>query len=374
MAVEKQLDLRVSHNRQTAGPEYLDMAATTPVSPRVAQVVMHFLTEEFGNAGSRTHAWGLRAADAVVTARAELAGFLSARPDELVFTSGATESDNLAILGLAEHGRSAGRMHLLSSVTEHKAVLAPLRRLAEAGFEVELLSPGSNGRFDADDVLAKVRPDTLLVSLMHVNNETGVIQPVDELARELCHTPTYFHVDAAQSFAKVEPDLLRGPIDMVSFSGHKIGAPKGIGALLVRRRRSGQPPLRPLIVGGGQEGGLRAGTAPVALIMGLLEAARERHEGLEAWTAAAQLRRREILDWAAAQGGIVNGDPSHTAPHIVNVCLPGKPSDSTIAEVADRWAVAAGSACTSAVVEPSHVLLGMGYSPDRAATSVRISW
>lgn len=354
--------------------QYLDMAATTPVSRRVADVVVRYMCEEFGNAGSRTHQWGNNAKKALARAREELAAGFAARPDELVFTSGATESDNLAILGLEDHGRETGSRHILTSATEHKAVLEPARRLESRGFEVEYLQPGHDGRLEAADIVERVRPDTLLVSLMHVNNETGVIQPVAELAQALAETPTLLHVDAAQSFAKVEPDALKAPIDLISISGHKIGAPKGIGALLTRRRRWTRPPLQPLIVGGGQERGLRAGTAPVALIMGLLEAYRERTEHHRQWTSEALAKREELLAWVKDRGGIVNGHPVHAAPHILNASFPGRDAEALILELADRYAIATGSACTSASYQPSHVLTAMGLDEDRTLGALRFSW
>jgi cysteine desulfurase len=355
-------------------PEYLDMAATTPVSKRVADVVVHYMCVEFGNAGSRTHVWGNNAKKAVGRAREEIAAVLGARADELVFTSGATESDNLAILGLADHGRESGRMHILSSATEHKAVLEPLKRLESQGFEVELLRPDRTGRFEAEEVLEHVRADTLLVSLMHVNNETGVIQPVAELAEALRQTDTYLHVDAAQSYAKVEPEALRHPVDLISISGHKIGAPKGIGGLLVRRRRWDRVPLTPLVVGGGQERGLRAGTLPVPLIMGLLEASRERLEHLEHATAKVQKRRGEMLAWAAEAGGIVNGHPIHSAPGILSVTFPGRDAEALILELQEDMAVATGSACTSSQYTASHVLSAMGLSEQDSQASLRFSF
>lgn len=355
-------------------PEYLDMAATTPVSQRVADVVVHYMTEEFGNAGSRTHDWGTRAKRAVGAARDEIAGVVGAKADELVITSGATESNNLAILGLEEHGRAIGRMHLLSSVTEHKAVLEPLKRLESRGFEVELIRPDESGRLSADEVLSRVRPDTLLVSLMQVNNETGVMQPVGEIAESLVRTETLFHVDAAQGFAKVDMQDLRAPIDLISFSGHKIGAPKGIGGLIARRRKWTRPPLTPLFVGGGQERGMRAGTTPVALIMGLLEAVRERLESADAWQVRSLARRAEYLTWVQDRGGIPNGDQRHVAPHILNAAFPGRDAEALILELREEMAIATGSACTSANYEPSHVLIGMGLGEERALSSLRLSW
>ncbi|WP_369055626.1 cysteine desulfurase DndA [Kineococcus terrestris] len=355
-------------------PAYLDMAATTPVSGRVCDVVLTYMRDEFGNAGSRTHDWGNRAKKAVAAARAELATTLAAKPDELIFTSGATESDNIALLGLAAEGERTGRRHILSSATEHKAVLEPLEHLATRGFDVELLRPDATGRFAAQQVLERVRPDTLLVSLMHVNNETGVLQPVVELADALTKTATFLHVDAAQSYGKVAPDDLRAPIDMISISGHKIGAPKGIGALLVRRRGWAKVPLQPLLYGGGQERGLRPGTTPVALIMGLLEAARERHEELAQWTTATTRFRSHLLEVLSPLGMHLNGDPDHSAPHILNISFPHVDSEALIVALRDLAAIATGSACTSTSYTPSHVLSAMGLDKARIDGAIRLSW
>lgn len=352
---------------------YLDMAATTPVSKRVADVVVQYMTEDFGNAGSRTHEWGTTARRAVGRARAGLADMFDVQPDELIFTSGATESNNIAILGLAEEGRRSGRMHIVSSATEHKAVLEPLAHLESKGFEVELLRPGQSGRFDAGDVLSRVRDDTLLVSLMHVNNETGVIQPISEIANALIETPTLFHVDAAQSFAKVQPEVLSGPIDLISLSGHKIGAPKGVGSLVARRRGWSRPPLEPLMYGGGQERRLRPGTVPVALIMGLWEAAQERLDDRE-WAADAAAFGATLKGLVESLRGVVNGDPEHTAPHILNFSLPGVDSEALVLVLADTAGFATGSACTSANYSASHVLTAMELDPDRIDGAVRLSW
>ncbi|MFA7265062.1 MAG: aminotransferase class V-fold PLP-dependent enzyme [Candidatus Nanopelagicales bacterium] len=353
---------------------YLDMAATTPVSKRVADVVVQYMTEDFGNAGSRTHEWGTTAKRAVGRARAGLAEMFDVQPDELIFTSGATESNNIAILGLAEAGRRSGRMHIVSSATEHKAVLEPLAHLESNGFEVELLRPGQTGRFDAGDVLSRVRDDTLLVSLMHVNNETGVIQPISEIANTLIETPTLFHVDAAQSFAKVEPEVLRGPIDLISFSGHKIGAPKGIGGLVIQRRGWEKPPLQPLLFGGGQERALRPGTLPVPLIMGLFEAAKEQVEQPDQGNGSAELFKSTLIEAVQDLGGTINGDTAMSSPYILNFSIPGVDAEAMVIQLASKFGFSTGSACTSTNFTPSHVLGAMGTTESVTARAVRFSW
>ncbi|MFF0870146.1 cysteine desulfurase DndA [Nonomuraea sp. NPDC003560] len=352
---------------------YLDSAATTRVDQRVAEVVYHWMTTEFGNAGSRTHDWGTRAKRAVQQAREQLAGQLAAGPSELIFTSGATESNNIALLGLAPYGESQGRRHIISSTIEHKAVLEPLEHLASRGFEVDLISPGPSGRVSVEAVRERLRDDTLLVSLMHVNNETGVIQPVVELAEQLRETRTYLHVDAAQGFGKLTAEL-RAPIDMISVSGHKIGAPKGVGTLLIRRRGRDTVPLTPLMYGGGQERKLRPGTLPVPLIVGLAKASEIfEKERVRWWDQAAAFRAR-LVDALGKTKVRFNGDQEHVVPHILNLSFEGVDAEALIVQLKELVAVATGSACTSASYTPSHVLRGMGLPDDIAANGLRLSW
>ena len=248
---------------------YLDCNATTPIEPRVRDLVIKFLDAEFGNAGSRTHDYGVRAKRAVQHARAQVATVVQAQPDEVLFTSGATESNNLAIFGLENEGRRSGRRHVITTQIEHKAVLEPLEILEERGFEVVRLPCDPSGWVHPEAVAEALRDDTLLVSVMHVNNESGVIQPIEEVAAVLEDHPAYFHVDAAQGFGKELAALRESRIDLISVSGHKVYGPKGVGALVARRRRFRRAPLKPLFYGGGQERGLRPGTLPVHLIVGL---------------------------------------------------------------------------------------------------------
>ncbi|TDD89526.1 cysteine desulfurase DndA [Actinomadura darangshiensis] len=352
---------------------YLDSAATTRVDPRVAEVVLHWMTTEFGNAGSRTHDWGTRAKRAVQQAREQLAGQLNAGPPELVFTSGATESNNIALLGLAPYGEDQGRRHIISSTIEHKAVLEPLEHLASRGFEIDLISPGPSGRVSAEAVRDRLREDTLLVSLMHVNNETGVIQPVAELAEHLRDTPTYLHVDAAQGFGKLTQDLT-APIDLISVSGHKVGAPKGVGTLLIRRRGRDTLPLTPLMYGGGQERKLRPGTLPVPLIAGLAKAAEIfENEHQQWWERAAAFRARLVEGLGKTQVQF-NGDQEHVVPHILNLSFEGVDAEALIVRLKELVGIATGSACTSASYTPSHVLRSMGLPDDIASNGLRLSW
>ncbi|MFE1411372.1 cysteine desulfurase DndA [Streptomyces sp. NPDC058746] len=353
---------------------YLDVAATTRVDPRVAEVVLHWMTEDFGNAGSRTHEYGARAKKAVQEARMFLASTVGAKTEEVIFTSGATESNNIALLGMAPYGEKTGRKHIVTSAIEHKAVIEPLLHLQEArGFEIDFLEPGTSGRISREAVLEKVRPDTLLVSLMHVNNETGVIQPVAELAQELRQTSTFLHVDAAQGYGKVPQDL-KAPIDLISISGHKVGAPKGVGALVTRRRGWNKAPLEPIMFGGGQERKLRPGTLPVALIMGLYEAAKIFQENRSRWEHDAMQTRERLLAALGKTRFQINGDADHSVPHILNVTFDGLNAEALIVRIKDQVAVATGSACTSASYTPSHVLTAMGLPEEVAANGLRFSW
>ena len=355
-------------------PVYLDCNATTPVEPAVLAEVMHYLSEEYGNAGSRTHAYGQVAKERVQQARVELAAVVGAQPEEVILTSGATESNNLAILGLAAHGERTGRRHIISTQIEHKAVLEPLEALGARGFDITLLPPVAGGWIEAEAVTAAPRPDTLLVSVMAANNETGVIQPIDEIASTLVGHEAFFHVDAAQAFGKVINPLRNRRIDLISASGHKLYAPKGVGALIARRRGFTRPPLTPLMYGGGQERGLRPGTLPVALIAGLGTAARLALQQHEQRTAHNEALKREAVETLASLGASFNGDPDRSLPNAINFSMPEIDSEAAIVALRDLVALSNGSACTAQSYKPSHVLTAAGYSDERIAGAIRLSW
>ena len=355
------------------GPIYLDCNATAPMDPAVREVVLGWLGD-VGNAGSRTHGYGLRARKAVERARDQVAAVVGARPDELVFTSGATESNNLAILGLAPFGEANGRRHVVSTAIEHKAVLEPLDALVARGFEVTLVAPGSDGAVRPEAVRAAVRDDTLLVSVMQVNNETGVRQPVEAVADALEGRGAYLHVDAAQGFGK-ELAVLRSPrIDLVSISSHKVYGPAGIGALVVRRRGFDKVPLACLMRGGGQERGLRPGTLPVALIAGLGAAAERAAAELEARRARCAAVRERALAALRPLGIRIHGALEGSLPHVLNFSVEGVDSEALMVGLRDLVAVSNGSACTSQSYAPSHVLKAMGLPPAEVAGAVRMSW
>jgi cysteine desulfurase len=353
---------------------YLDCAATTPLDPRVLDEVIAYLGEDFGNAGSRTHEFGNRARRAVERARDQVAGVVAASRAEVFFTSGATESNNLALLGLAEFGRAQGRTHVITTRVEHHAVLEPLAELQRRGFDVTYLPVTLGGWVEPEAVRAALRPETLLVSVMQANNETGVLQPVEQIAEVLGAHPAYFHVDAAQGFGKVLAPLQCPRIDLISVSGHKLCAPKGIGALVARRRSGERPPLAPLMFGGGQERGLRPGTLPVALIAGLGKAAELALAEAELRSARAWAFRKRLLAAFSVIGPQVNGDPEQVLPNVVNLSFPGLDAESVMDAWQELAAVSDGAACTSHSATCSHVLAAMGLTGERIEGAVRLSW
>jgi cysteine desulfurase len=352
-------------------PVYLDCAATTPLDPRVREEMLRYYDDAFGNAGSRTHEHGRIARTAVELARDRVAAVVASARGDVIFTSGATESNNLAILGLA-HG-SAARRHVVSTAIEHHAVLEPLDELRRRGFDVTLVAPGRSGAVDADAILASVRPDTLLVSMMQVNNETGVRQPVAEVADRL-GTEAYLHVDAAQGFARELPALRHPRLDLISASAHKINGPKGVGALIVRRRNGRRPGLAPLMFGGGQERGLRPGTLPVPLIAGFGLAAELAMAEAAERDARCRAFRASLLAGLAPLEPIVNGDPDRTVPYILNLAFSGVDAETVIDAWSDLVAISNGAACTSQSYTCSHVLSAMQLPAWQRDGAVRFSW
>ena len=355
-------------------PIYLDCNATTPIEPRVAEVAREYLEDEFGNSGSRTHEYGAKAKSAVARARSAVAELLGAEDDEVIFTSGATESNNLAILGLAEYGLREGKRHLITSAQEHKAVLEPIEKLRSRGFEVTMLSPGVDGLLSAAALKAALRPETLLVSLMHVNNETGVIQQLSEYVEVLRGHPAFFHVDAAQSFGKLVEPLRDKRIDLISASGHKIFAPKGVGVLLARCRDYNEPPLEPLMYGGGQEKGVRPGTLPVHLLTALGEAVKIALKTHDKRLAACEKIKECALKELVAAGGVPNGNQAACIASTLNISFPGLDSEALILQLKDIVAISNGSACTSSNYSFSHVLTSMGLEKERIRGALRLSW
>ena len=351
-------------------PIYLDYSATTPVDPRVAQKMIPYLTDFFGNPASRSHAFGWKAEEAVEEARGHVAALIGADPKEVVWTSGATEGNNLAIKGAAHFYQTKGR-HLVTQKTEHKAVLDTMRELERQGFECTYLDVEPDGRVDIDKLEAALRPDTILVSVMMVNNETGVIQPVAEIG-ELCRRRgIIFHSDAVQAAGKIPIDLATLKVDLLTISAHKMYGPKGIGALYVRRKPRVR--IEPQIHGGGHERGFRSGTLATHQIAGFGEAARLAK--LEMAADAGRIRQLRDRLWrgiASMEEVVVNGDLERRIPGNLNVSFNYVEGESLIMAIKDI-AVSSGSACTSASLEPSYVLRALGRSDELAHSSIRFT-
>jgi len=351
-------------------PIYLDYSATTPVDPRVVEAMIPYLGEIYGNPASRSHAFGWSAEDAVETARGHVAALVGADPREIVWTSGATESNNLAIKGAAHFYASKGK-HLVTVKTEHKAVLDTMRELERTGFEVTYLEPQPDGLISVEQFKAALRPDTSVASVMFVNNEIGVIQDICGLGEACRANGTVFHVDAAQATGKVAIDLATLPVDLMSFSAHKTYGPKGIGALYVRRKPRIR--LEAQMHGGGHERGFRSGTLPTHQIVGMGEAFRIAREEMGTENERVRMLRDRL--WAGLstmQDVYLNGSLEQRVPHNLNVSFAYVEGESLIMAIKDI-AVSSGSACTSASLEPSYVLRALGRSDELAHSSIRFS-
>ena len=351
-------------------PIYLDYAATTPVDPRVAEAMIPWLAEHYGNPASRSHAWGWEAEDAVDNAREQVAALINADAREIIWTSGATESDNLAIKGAAQFYKSRGK-HLITVKTEHKAVLDTMRELERQGFEVSYLDVQDNGLLDLEVLKAAIRPDTILVSVMFVNNEIGVIQDIPAIGALCREKGIIFHVDAAQATGKTPIDVQSLPIDLMSLASHKVYGPKGIGALYVRRKPRIR--LEAQMHGGGHERGMRSGTLATHQIVGMGEAYRLAKAEMEQDREHASKLYQRLLDGLGKiDQSFVNGDTPSRIPHILNMSFNFVEGESLIMGI-KGLAVSSGSACTSASLEPSYVLRALGRSDELAHSSLRMT-
>jgi len=353
---------------------YLDCNATTPTEPEVVEKIKQYLTIDFGNEGSHTHVYGSTAKKAVQEARDQIVDLVNASRNEIIFTSGATESNNIAILGLKDFGIENNKKHIITSSIEHKAVLEPIDELKKQGFEVDIINVDQTGRINPNDIKDKLRDDTLLISIMGVNNETGIIQPIQEISKIIKDHACYLHVDAAQYFGKDNETLKDKRIDLISISGHKIFAPKGIGALITRLRNFNKPPLKPLFFGGGQEAKLRPGTLPVHLIVGLGMAAKIAKKELK----KRQTKNKKIYDQVIKLmnnlGGKLNGDEKYLLGNCVNFSIPTVDAEAFMLTTKDLISISNGSACTSSTYEPSHVIKAMNNNENIIKGAVRISW
>ncbi len=351
-------------------PVYMDNHATTSVDPRVLETMLPYFTEKFGNAASRNHEFGWRAEESVENARGQIARLINANPKEIVFTSGATESDNLAIKGVAEAYRDKGNQ-IITQVTEHKAVLDTCKRLEAVGCHVTYLPVGPDGLVDLADLRNAITPKTILISIMYVNNEIGVIQPIEEIGRIAKEASVLFHVDAVQAVGKMPVDVQKGGIDLLSISAHKLYGPKGAGALYVRRKNP-RVQLGAMIDGGGHERGMRSGTLNVPGIVGLGKACEICQKEMSEESARVSLLRDTLKDLLAK--GLddisINGSLAHRISNNLNVTFGGVDGESLLMGINDV-AVSSGSACTSAAIEPSYVLKAIGVSDDLAHSSIR---
>jgi cysteine desulfurase len=351
-------------------PIYLDNHATTPADPRVVDAMLPYFTEKFGNSASRNHAFGWAAEEAVEIARAQIAKLINASPKEIIFTSGATESNNLAIKGVAEMYREKGN-HIITQVTEHKAVLDTCKRLEKYGYEVTYLPVQKDGRINLDDLRKAITPKTILISIMYANNEIGVVQPIEEIGKIAKEKGVFFHVDGVQAAGKIPVDVQRDGIDLLSISAHKIYGPKGVGALYVRRKNP-RVQLSAIIDGGGHERGMRSGTLNVTGIIGLGKACELCQQEMAAETVKLSRLRDRLKEGIMSKLDecYINGSMEHRLPHNINISFAFVEGESLLMGINDI-AVSSGSACTSATLEPSYVLKALGVGEDLAHTSIR---
>jgi len=351
-------------------PIYMDNHATTPVDPRVLEAMLPYFGEKFGNAASRNHAFGWTAEEAVENARGQIASLVGASPKEIIFTSGATESDNLAIKGVAEMYREKGN-HIITQVIEHKAVLDTCKRLEKYGYEVTYLPVGKDGRVSPDAVRKAITPKTILISIMYANNEIGVVNPIAEIGKIAKEYGVLFHVDGVQAVGKIPVDVQKDNIDLLAISAHKIYGPKGVGALYVRRRNP-RVQLSAIIDGGGHERGMRSGTLNVPGIVGLGKACELCQKEMAEEGARMRRLRERLKDgiFARLDEVFINGSMEHRLPNNLNVSFAYVEGESLLMGINDV-AVSSGSACTSATLEPSYVLKALGVGEDLAHTSIR---
>lgn len=355
---------------------YLDYNASSPIDNRVVDYMVDIYKNTIGNADSRTHDFGDNARVIVENARKQVGLLLDIPPKDVFFTSGATESNNIAIQGLREYAENTGKKHIITTSIEHKAVLETAKYMGKHGYRVDYVFPDQTGRISAEDVIALVNDDTLLVSVMHVNNETGVIQPVKEIGDELADKDVLFHIDATQSCGKLVEELREISYDILSFSSHKMYGPQGIGALVLRRKNYKLPPVKPIMFGGQQEHGISPGTIPVALVGGFgkaCELAAEEYKKDE----EDNMDIKDMLTEMLKKSGIkykINGSVDHCISSTLNIQIEGVSSEALMLTSKEYCSISNGSACTSSSYSPSYVLVAMGMSEDEIDQSIRLSW
>ena len=355
---------------------YLDYNASAPIDCRVLDTMVDVYKNDIGNADSRTHEFGDKARGIVEKARGQVAKLLGVNKDEVFFTSGATESNNIAIQGLFDYANETGKKHIITTAIEHKAVLETVKVMNRKGFEVDIVKPDQSGRVSAKKILDLVRDDTLLVSVMHVNNETGIIQPIKEIGEALAERGVMFHVDATQSCGKLVDEIRKLKYTMLSFSAHKLQGPQGIGVLVLKKRRYKLPPVKPIMYGGQQEKGISPGTIPVALVAGLGKACVIAGNEYKDNLSKAKEIKEEIMGLLEESGldYEINGDQRYCIPTTLNIAIKGVMSEALMISTKQFCGISNGSACTSRSYSLSYVLQAMGLEEERIESSLRISW
>ena len=355
---------------------YLDYNASSPLDQRVLEVMVDVYQNHIGNADSRTHHYGDQARFIVGNARKQVASLLGVAPSEVFFTSGATESNNIALQGLETYARESSKNHIITTSIEHKSVLETVKAFRQKDFDVDIIDPETTGMVDEHKVLMKIHKRTLLVSVMHVNNETGMIQPVQTIGHELAKRNILFHIDATQSCGKLVDEIRNLSYDMLSFSAHKLRGPQGVGVLVLRKKEYKLPPIKPIMYGGQQERGVRPGTITVALVAGCGKACELAEH--EYQSNAKKLRQiKEMMFFLLNNSGVkysLNGDQSNCLDNTLNICFEGVSSEALMVATKQYCGISNGSACTSNNYSPSYVLMAMGMPVDRIESSVRISW
>ena len=354
---------------------YLDYNASAPLRKEVLDVMVDAYTHVIGNADSRTHSFGTTAQKFVQEKRQQIASVLNVDPTDLIFTSGSTESNNMAILGISKWAKENGKTHIITTSMEHKAILEPLRHLEQQGFTVDYVNPGSDGRVAVEDIVSRIQDKTALVSVMYVNSETGIIQPVQELGKILESKGVYFHIDATQALGKLNNEIRHTKYDMMSMTAHKIGGPQGIGAFILKRGKDfKRPPIEPLMYGGPQERGYRPGTTPVALIAGFAEAVRLSEKEHDTMMAKCAAIKENLLQAIQGMDYQINGDPKYCLPTTINISFTGLDAEAAFLCLGDDFAFSNGSACNSAGHKLSYVLEAMGLDQKRRSEAIRLSW
>lgn len=354
---------------------YLDYNASAPILPEVLEVMIDTYRNTPGNADSRTHIYGTNAGKLVQDCRSKIADVLGVDPAEIIFTGGSTESNNTAILGIKDFADKTGKRHIITTAIEHKAVLEPLRHLESKGFSVDYIKPDESGRINAENLLSLIRDDTVLVSTMFVNSETGIIQPVEEIGKALKEKRVLFHVDATQALGKLNDRIRNLDYNMMSIAAHKIGGPQGIGALVLKRdEQYKRPPITPLMYGGHQERGFRPGTTPVALVAGFAKAMEYADQNLTRNMEGCKRIKAAFFDAIKDLPYTLNGDPNYCLPSTVNLSIDGLDAEAAFLCLGNSYSFSNGSACNSSTHSLSYVLEAMGLSEKRKSEAIRLSW